>query len=112
MQIAQNFLKNEPDNDDDDETLDQDNPEKKDGAADTNNEDAVSKGLLMVAFISCLNNLSACHLSMKEYAKAKDLCVRVLEVEPDNLKALVRGAKAALALHEYDECSLCLEHVS
>ena len=74
--------------------------------------DAIRKGHLMVAYISCMNNLSACHISMKEYAKAKDVCVRVLELEPDNLKALLRGAKAALALHEYDECSLCLENVS
>ena len=115
IQIASNFLQNMPEPEvqaDDVEVLAE---EKADGQeidrAAKNNGDAIRKGQLMVAYISCMNNLSACHISMKEYAKAKDVCVRVLELEPDNLKALLRGAKAALALHEYDECSLCLENV-
>ena len=116
MQIAQNFLQNMPDPEvqaDDVEVLAEGNVDGQqiDGAAKSNG-DAIRKGHLMVAYISCMNNLSACHISLKEYAKAKDVCVRVLELEPDNLKALLRGAKAALALHEYDECSLCLENVS
>ena len=121
IQIASNFLQTEPDDDDENENKnervveisDEDIQEKEKVEVDKSEieEDSASKGILMVSFISCLNNLSACHLSMKEYAKAKELCVRVLELEPDNLKALLRGAKAALALHEYDECSLCLENV-
>ena len=86
----------------DKETLDQDIPDI----------DSVNRGHLVVSLISCLGNLAACHLSMKEYTKTKEICVRVLELEPDNIKALIRAAKASLALHEYDECALCLETVS
>ena len=108
IQIASNFLQTEPDDDDENENenknervveiLDEDIQEKEKVEVDKSEieEDSASKGILMVSFISCLNNLSACHLSMKEYTKAKELCVRVLELEPDNLKALLRGAKAAL----------------
>ena len=66
----------------------------------------------MLSLVACLNNLSACYLSMKEYAKAKDTSVQALQLEPDNVKALLRASKASLALHEYEECALCLETVS
>ena len=49
---------------------------------------------------------------MKEYAKVKDLCVRVLELEPENVKSLIRASKASLALHEYEESAVCLKLVS
>ena len=35
---------------------------------------------LMQVYIDCLNNLAACYLSMQEYAKARDACIRILEV--------------------------------
>jgi hypothetical protein len=28
---------------------------------------------------------------MKEYTKAKEICVRILQNDPDNVKALLRG---------------------
>lgn len=34
-----------------------------------------------------------------ENLKAKDMCVKVLEFDPLNVKALLRAAKASLALH-------------
>ena len=37
--------------------------------------------------------------------------MRVLELEPSNVKALMRAAKASLALHEYEECDVCLKTV-
>jgi hypothetical protein len=49
---------------------------------------------------------------MKEYAKAKELCIRVLELQPENVKSLLRAAKASLALHEYEESAVCLKLVS
>jgi tetratricopeptide (TPR) repeat protein len=60
----------------------------------------------------CLNNLAAAHLSMGEHRKAKDVCVRLLEDNPDNAKALVRAAKASLGLHEFEECELCLDRLA
>jgi tetratricopeptide (TPR) repeat protein len=74
--------------------------------------DVKSKGELLLSLIACLNNLSACYLSMKDYTKAKDTCVQALQLEPDNVKALIRASKASLALHEYEECALCLNTVS
>jgi Tfp pilus assembly protein PilF len=74
--------------------------------------DPVEKAQLITTLVSCLNNMAACHLSMKEYAKAKDLCVRVLELEPENVKSLIRASKASLSLHEYEESAVCLKLVS
>ena len=74
--------------------------------------DIKTKGELLLSLIACLNNLTACYLSMKEYAKAKETCVQALSLEPDNVKALIRASKASLALHEYEECAMCLATVS
>ena len=62
-------------------------------------------------YIACLNNLAACHLSTAQFSKAKEICIRVLEMDPSNIKALLRAARTALALHDYEECDLCLETV-
>lgn len=56
-------------------------------------------------YVSCLNNMAACQLKLGENAKAKDICVRVLEMDPTNHKALLRAAKAALATHVSEKCS-------
>ena len=119
VELAQAYLSHEqgPENENENEDqvtelADDDNIDKETLDQDTPDVDSVNRGLLMVSLISCLGNLAACHLSMKEYAKTKEICVRVLELEPDNIKALIRAAKASLALHEYDECALCLESVS
>lgn len=54
---------------------------------------------LLEVYVSCLNNMAACQLKLGEHVKAKEICVRVLEIQPNNLKALLRAAKAALATH-------------
>jgi hypothetical protein len=54
---------------------------------------------LVAIFVSCLNNMSACQLLLGDFAKAKEVCIRVLEIEPNNQKALLRAAKAALGTH-------------
>jgi hypothetical protein len=46
--------------------------------------------------LDVLNNIVAVHLKQKEYHKAKLASVDVLQVDPHNLKALLRAAKAAL----------------
>ena len=51
------------------------------------------------AYVSCLNNMAASQLRLGQSAKAKDLCIRVLELDPCNHKALLRAAKAALSTH-------------
>jgi hypothetical protein len=46
--------------------------------------------------MDALNNITAVHLRAKEYHRAKAAAVTVLRLEPNNFKALVRAAKAAL----------------
>ena len=48
------------------------------------------------ALMDCLNNIAAVHLSCKSFHAAKQACVRVLEMDPNNATALTRAAKAAL----------------
>ena len=62
-------------------------------------------------YVSCLNNLSACHISSGEFFKAKEVCVKVLELEDTNIKALLRGARASLALSLFEECEACIARV-
>eukprot|EP01038_Epipyxis_sp_PR26KG_P009352 gene9352-12602_t len=66
---------------------------------------------LVNAYVACLNNLSACHLQTGEYLKVKDMCIKVLEFDPNNVKALLRAAKATLALDIFEECEACLKQV-
>jgi hypothetical protein len=46
--------------------------------------------------LQCLNNITACHLRAKEFHQAKEAAVKVLSHDPDNLKGMIRAAKAAL----------------
>ena len=46
--------------------------------------------------LDSLNNIVAVHLRQKEYHKAKISAVEVLKIDPNNIKALLRAAKAAL----------------
>jgi len=46
--------------------------------------------------VDCLNNMAAVHLRAKEYGKAKEAATRVLEQDPDNVKALCRAARSAM----------------
>jgi hypothetical protein len=62
-------------------------------------------------YISCLNNLSACHISMGDYYKAKEVCTKILEMEDTNIKALLRAARSCLALFSFEECEACVARV-
>jgi hypothetical protein len=46
--------------------------------------------------LDALNNIVAVYLKQKQYHKAKLASVEVLQVDPHNLKALLRAAKAAM----------------
>ena len=43
--------------------------------------------------LDCLNNLAAVHLNMNECLKAKEACIRVLEIDPRNTKVSARAAQ-------------------
>lgn len=46
--------------------------------------------------LDVLNNIVALQLRQKEYHEAKNSAVEVLKIDPNNIKALLRAAKAAL----------------
>jgi hypothetical protein len=46
--------------------------------------------------IDALNNITAVYLSAKQYHQAKEAAVQVLQVDANNIKGLIRAAKAAL----------------
>ena len=46
--------------------------------------------------IDCLNNTSAVHMRAKHYSKAKEAATQALIHDPNNIKALLRAAKAAM----------------
>jgi tetratricopeptide (TPR) repeat protein len=72
--------------------------QKKDDEND-NNENDKDKATRKEAFeimLDCQNNIAACHLRAKEFHQAKEAAVKVLGHDPDNLKGLIRAARAAL----------------
>jgi len=81
------------------------------GSADEEERQQQRRQSVADKYVSCLNNLSACHISLGEYSQAKAVCVSILELDCTNVKALLRAARAALALHLYDECDACIVKV-
>ena len=79
--------------------------------ANLTDENDSNHDIIQALYVACLNNLAACHLSAAQFSKAKEICIRVLELEPNNIKALLRAARTSLALHDYEECDLCLQLV-
>lgn len=61
--------------------------------------------------LDSLNNITAVYLRQKEYSKAKQSAVNVLTVDPNNIKALLRAAKAALLdpASSYEEVDAALK---
>lgn len=53
--------------------------------------------------VKCWNNIGASHLKLGEYVAAKNACDSVLQVEPDNVKALFRKGKVLIAKGEFEE---------
>jgi hypothetical protein len=58
-------------------------------------DDATRKEAIEI-LLDCLNNIAACHLRAKEFHQAKEAAVKVLLHDPNNLKGLIRAARAAL----------------
>ena len=52
----------------------------------------------------CLLNLAACKITLRDFLSAKLLCLQVLEIEPENEKALFRLSKSLLELNELENC--------
>ncbi|KAH7447367.1 hypothetical protein KP509_01G103500 [Ceratopteris richardii] len=50
--------------------------------------------------LSCYLNSAACKLKLNEFRLAVDLCTRVLELDPENLKALYRRIQAYIQVGE------------
>lgn len=61
--------------------------------------------------IDALNNITAVLLRAKDFHAAKVAAVKVLELDPNNYKALIRAAKAALMdpSSEFEEVEMALE---
>uniref|UniRef100_A0A7S1J0N4 peptidylprolyl isomerase n=1 Tax=Eutreptiella gymnastica TaxID=73025 RepID=A0A7S1J0N4_9EUGL len=56
--------------------------------------------------VDCLNNQVPCHAKMEEWNKAKQACVDVLQLDPNNVKALYRAGESAMALADWDEAEM------
>jgi tetratricopeptide (TPR) repeat protein len=64
----------------------------------------------MEVMLDCLNNIAAVHLRAKDFHQAKEAAVKVLSHDPDNLKGMIRAAKAALLdpASSYEEVELAI----
>lgn len=57
------------------------------------------------------NNMAACQLKMHNYEHARVLATKVLTVDPNNLKALVRRSQAYVGLRMFDDAFADARHV-
>ena len=55
------------------------------------------------------NNLAATLLKMQMPKEAQEACIKVIELDKDNVKALYRGGVAAMALHNFEEAEIALK---
>ncbi|KAL2895805.1 Peptidyl-prolyl cis-trans isomerase FKBP65 [Bienertia sinuspersici] len=62
-------------------------------------EKRLGKALL----VSCNLNNAACKLKLEDYVGAAELCTKVLEFDPDNIKALFRRTQAYLHTSDLDK---------
>lgn len=61
--------------------------------------------------VDCYNNIAAVHLRCKDYAKAKEAATEAIKLDPNNVKALCRAAKAAMMSGNMEECVAALDAV-
>lgn len=66
------------------------------------------KSTMMALLVDCWNNVSAVYLRDREYVKAKEAATEAIQLDPRNLKALKRAAKAALFSCSFEECDAAL----
>jgi len=71
-----------------------------------NRESATAVAMQLVT--DCAANIAAVHLERGDNVAAKEACTQALLMSPKHVKALYRGAKAALALDDFEECELAI----
>jgi tetratricopeptide (TPR) repeat protein len=59
---------------------------------------------------ACLANRAACNLELKNYGRVLNDCSKCLEINPQNVKALYRSARALFALDKLVETIDCCDH--
>jgi tetratricopeptide (TPR) repeat protein len=59
--------------------------------------------------IESTGNMAACFEKQEKFKEAKDACTAVIAMQPNNLKALLRAARAATHQYIYNEASVCLQ---
>jgi tetratricopeptide (TPR) repeat protein len=59
---------------------------------------------------ACLANRAACNLELKNYGRVLNDCSKCLKINPTNIKALYRSAKALFALDKLVETIDCCDH--
>jgi tetratricopeptide (TPR) repeat protein len=59
--------------------------------------------------VDCFNNIASVHLRAKDYGKAKEAATEAIKIDPDNVKALCKAAKASLMMANYEECKAVLD---
>lgn len=79
-------------------------------ALEVSEEDHGEEGFkdLVKVFGDISNNMATALFHMKNYKGAKEAAVKVIEVDPNNAKALYRGGMAALMQDNYEEAELAL----
>ena len=103
-----------PQNDDDNYDDNNNNNNNNDSDASQQQEQQQLQELQEQArtiMLDCLNNIAALHLRAHEYKLAKEAAVQVLTHDPDNFKALIRAAKAALLdpASSYEEVDVAIQ---
>lgn len=64
------------------------------------NEETVGKNNL---YLAICNNMAACQLHFRNYDYVVDLCKKVLNQTPDNLKSLTRRMDAYVGLRDFEK---------
>lgn len=59
---------------------------------------------------ACLANRAACNLELKNYGRVLNDCSKCLKINPKNVKALYRSARALFALDKLVETIDCCDH--
>lgn len=64
---------------------------------------------IITEYVHCLNNLTTSYILLEQWTAAKDVCLRVLELDRNNVKGLIRAAKVSLHFSNYDDAQMCLD---
>lgn len=67
------------------------------------------KDQIEALLVDCFNNVSAVFLRDKEYVKAKEAATQAIQINPNNVKALKRAAKASLLSCSFEESYAALQ---